>query len=155
MTRFDETVQFYKNSHNRGKNINWLTSTAILILGHYTDRGGEFYGRYTENGQTPGPFAKFLQAHEIVAQYIMLGFPDMNGVVKRRNRRQMDMVWSMLSNSNLPKSLWTESLKTATYILNRVPTKVVPKMPFWTIERLKIEFATYKCLGMSVSSDDK
>ena len=40
------------------------------------------------------------------------------------------MVWSMLSNSNLPKSSWAEALKTAMYILNRVPTKAVPKTPF-------------------------
>ena len=40
------------------------------------------------------------------------------------------MVRSMLSNSNILKSLWTESLKTAVYILNRVPTKAVPKTLF-------------------------
>ena len=40
------------------------------------DRGGEYYGRYTEDGQAPGPFAKFLQEHRIVAQYTMLGSPD-------------------------------------------------------------------------------
>ena len=95
-----------------------------------SDRGGEYYGRYTENGQAPGPFAKFLQEHGIVAQYTMPGSPDMNGVAERRNRTLMDMVRSMLSNSNLPKNLWTEALKTAAYILNRVPTKAVPKTPF-------------------------
>lgn len=42
----------------------------------------------------------------------------------------MDMVRSMISNSNLPLSLWSEALKTAVYILNRVPTKAVPKTPF-------------------------
>ena len=31
------------------------------------DRGGEYYGRYTENGQAPGPFAKFLQEHGFVS----------------------------------------------------------------------------------------
>ena len=40
------------------------------------------------------------------------------------------MVRSMLSSSNLPKSLWTEALKTTVYILNRVPTKAVQKTPF-------------------------
>ena len=25
-----------------------------------TDRGGGYYGRYTKDGQAPGPFAKFL-----------------------------------------------------------------------------------------------
>uniref|UniRef100_A0A2N9GQF3 Integrase catalytic domain-containing protein n=1 Tax=Fagus sylvatica TaxID=28930 RepID=A0A2N9GQF3_FAGSY len=41
-----------------------------------SDRGGEYYGRYTEDGQAPGPFAKFLQEHGIVAQYTMPGSPD-------------------------------------------------------------------------------
>ena len=42
----------------------------------------------------------------------------------------MDMVKSMCSNSKLLESLWTEALTMAVYILNRVPTKVVPKTPF-------------------------
>ncbi|KAL0453457.1 UNVERIFIED_CONTAM: hypothetical protein Slati_1323800 [Sesamum latifolium] len=29
-----------------------------------SDRGGEYFGRYTERGQTPGPFAKFLAEQE-------------------------------------------------------------------------------------------
>ena len=95
-----------------------------------SDRGGEYYGRYTEDGQVPGPFAKFLQESGIVAQYTMLSSPDQNGVVERRNRTLLDMVRSMLSNFNLSKSLWTEALKTAMYILNRIPTKVVPKISF-------------------------
>ena len=36
----------------------------------------------------------------------------------------------MLSSSKLHKFLWTEALKIAVYILNRGPTKAVPKMPF-------------------------
>jgi len=32
-----------------------------------SDRGGEYYDRYIENGQAPGPFAKFLQEHGIVS----------------------------------------------------------------------------------------
>jgi len=41
-----------------------------------SDRGGEYYGRYTKNEQAPGPFAKFLQEHEIVTQYTMSGSPN-------------------------------------------------------------------------------
>ncbi|KAL3498927.1 hypothetical protein ACH5RR_041659 [Cinchona calisaya] len=40
------------------------------------------------------------------------------------------MVWSMQACSKLPESLWSEALKTAVYILNRVPTKAVPRTPF-------------------------
>ena len=99
-----------------------------------SDRGGEYYGRYDESGQCPGPFAKFLESRGICAQYTMPGTPQQNGVAERRNRTLMDMVRSMLSNSSLPKSLWMHALKTAVYLLNRVPSKAVPKTPFelWT-----------------------
>ena len=90
-----------------------------------SNRGGEYYGKYTENGQAPGPFARFLQEHGIVAQYTMPRSLDYNGVAERRNRTLMDMVRSMRSNSYLPHFLWTEALKTTVYILNRVRTKVV------------------------------
>ena len=95
-----------------------------------SDRGGEYYGKYIENGQAPGAFAKFLQENGIVAQYTMPGFSDHNGVAERRNRTLMDMVRSMRINTKLPQYLWTETLKTAVYILNRVPTKAVSKTPF-------------------------
>ena len=60
----------------------------------------------------------------------MPDLPDQNGVAERRNRTLMDMVRSMLSNSKLPRSMWSEALKTAVYILNHVPTKAVFKTPF-------------------------
>ena len=50
-----------------------------------SNRGGAYYGRYTENGQAPGPFAKFLQEHGVVAQHTMPGSPDQNGVTEIRN----------------------------------------------------------------------
>ena len=40
-----------------------------------------------------------------------------------------DMVKSRISNSNLPSSLWSEAIKTSTYVLNRIPIKVVSKKP--------------------------
>ena len=95
-----------------------------------SDRGGEYYGRFTDQGQRPGPFAKFLEENGIVAQYTTPGTPQQNGVAERRNRTLMDMVRSMTSVSNLPPNMWSEALKTAVYILNRVPSKSVPKTPF-------------------------
>ena len=95
-----------------------------------SDRGGEYYGRHTPYGQVPGPFAKFLQETGIVAQYSMPCEPQQNGVAERRNRTLMDMVRSMMSYSTLPLGLWMEPLKTAIHILNRVPSKSMPKTPY-------------------------
>ena len=81
-----------------------------------SDRGGEYYGKYIENGQVPGAFVKFLQENMIVAQYTMPSSSDQNGVVERRNRTLMDMVRSMRSNTKLPQYLWSEALKMAVYI---------------------------------------
>ena len=60
----------------------------------------------------------------------MPGSPSPNGVAERRNQILKDMVRSMVSNSNLPLSLWSEAMRTTTYVLNWVPTKTVPKTPF-------------------------
>jgi transposase InsO family protein len=46
-----------------------------------------------------GPFAKFLEEEDIVAQYTMPGTSQQNGIAERRNRTLMNMVRSMLSNS--------------------------------------------------------
>jgi hypothetical protein len=52
------------------------------------------------------------------------------------------MVHSMLSNSWLCLSLWIESLKTAAHIINLVPSKSVPKIPYelWTSRKPSINY---------------
>jgi hypothetical protein len=54
----------------------------------------------------------------------------------------MDMVHSMLSNSILPLSLWMEALKIAAHIINRVPSKSVPKTAYdlWTGRKPTINY---------------
>lgn len=99
-----------------------------------SDRGGEYYGRFTDKGQREGPFARYLREEGIVPQYTMPGTPSQNGVAERRNRTLKEMVRAMLCHSNLPIHLWSEALKTAVHVLNKVPTKSVLKTPYelWT-----------------------
>lgn len=99
-----------------------------------SDRGGEYYEKYDETGQHPGPFAKFLERYGICSQYTMPGTPQQNSMVERRNPTLIKMVRCMLSNSSLPISLWMFALKTAMYLQNRVSSKAVPKTLFelWT-----------------------
>jgi hypothetical protein len=72
----------------------------------------------------------------------MSGDPQQNGVAERRNRTLMDIVKSMLSYFTLPISLWMEALKTAVHILNRVPSKSMPKTPYeiWTDRKLTLNY---------------
>jgi hypothetical protein len=82
-----------------------------------------------------GPFAKFLKEKGIVVQYTMSGTPQQNDVAERRNHTLIDMV--RISNSYLPLFLWSEALKTTVYVLNSVPSKVVPRTPFELWNRWK------------------
>lgn len=75
-----------------------------------SDRGGEYFGRYTETGEHKGPFLAYLENSSIVAQYTTPGTPHQNGVVERKNISLKDMVRSMLSRSQLPIFLWGEAL---------------------------------------------
>ena len=106
-----------------------------------SDRGDEYYGRYEGFGeQHPRSFTKYLMSCGIVPQYTMLGAPSQNGVAERRNCTLKDMVRSMISHSSLPESLWGEVVKTAVYVLNKVPSKAVAKTPYelWTSKKPSI-----------------
>ena len=76
--------------------VKWQLDINVKIIRY--DRGGEYYERYDETRQHPGPFAKLIQKRDICAQYTMPGTPQQNGVSERRNRTLMDMVRSMLIN---------------------------------------------------------
>jgi transposase InsO family protein len=89
-----------------------------------SDRGGEYYKRHTPYGQV----LDLLQS-SYWAQYSTPGEPQQNGVAERCNRTLMDMMRSMISYSTLLINLWMEALKTNIHILNRVPSKSVPKTP--------------------------
>ena len=58
------------------------------------------------------------------------GTPQWNGVSERRNRTLLDMIRSMMSQTYLPISFWRYALETAAFILNRVPSKSVEKIPY-------------------------
>ena len=93
----------------------------------HSDRGGEYYGRYDEMERNLGPFAKYLQECGIDAQYTMSDTPQHKGIAEMRNHTLLDMVRCRLVNSSLPEFLWGKALKTTAYILNKVPSKSIPK----------------------------
>ena len=66
--------------------------------------------------------------------------PQQNGVAERRNRTLLDIVRSMMAQANLPISYWGDALLTATYVLNRVPSKSVTTTPYelWTNRKSNI-----------------
>ena len=60
--------------------------------------------------------------------------PEQNGVSERMNRTLMEKARSMTYDSSLPKTLWGEAILTATYIINRCPTKALKDVQKTPIE---------------------
>ena len=120
-----EKFKIFKNEvqNQLGKNIKTLRS----------DRGGEYLSQ---------EFIDHLEDCGIVSQLTPPGTPQWNGVSERRNRTLLDMVRSMMSQSDLPISFWGYALETAAFILNRVPTKAVEKTPYeiWTGKTPSLSF---------------
>ena len=85
-------------------------------------------------------FGLHLKQCGISSQLTPPGTPQRNGVSEHRNRTLLDMVQSMMSL--LPLSYWGYALETATFTLNRVPSKSVEMTPYelWFSKKPKPSF---------------
>src|SRR3954462_9101935 len=128
MRHKSETFEKFKEFHNEVENQ--LGKTIKLLR---SDRGGEYLSQ---------EFDDHLKSRGIVPQITTPGTPQRNGVSERRNRTLLDMVRSMMSQSDLPLAFWGYALETAAFTLNRVPSKSVEKTPheMWTGKKPSLSF---------------
>ena len=87
-------------------------------------------------------FGLQLKQCEIVSLPTPPRTPLCNGVSECRNRTLLDMVRSMMSLTDLPLSFWGYALETATFTLNRAPSKSMEMTPYelWFGEKPKLSF---------------
>ena len=92
-------------------------------------------------------FSDHLKSCGIVQQLTPPGTPQRNRVSERRNRTLLDMIRSMMSQLDLPLSLWGYALETTGFTLNRVPSKSVDKTPYeiWTGKTHSLSFLKIWC----------
>ena len=121
---FEKFKEFQNDVENqRDQKIKFLRS----------DRGGEYLSH---------EFGMHLRKCGIVSQLRLPGTPQRNGVYERRNCTLLDMVRSMMSLTNLPLSFWGYALETATFTLNRAPSKSVETTLYelWFGKKPKLSF---------------
>ena len=90
--------------------------TSLFVKCLRIDRGGEFISN---------EFNEFCKHNGIKRQMTTAYTPQQNGIAERKNRTVMNMVRSMLSDKNIPKTFWAEAVNWAVYVLNRCPTLAV------------------------------
>ena len=87
-------------------------------------------------------FGLQLKHCEIVSLLTPPETPQHNGVSERHNRTLLDIVQSMMYLTDLPLSFWGYALETATFTLNRAPSKSVETTPYelWFGKKPKLSF---------------
>lgn len=77
-----------------------------------SDNGGEYLAQ---------EFTGYLKEHKIRHQLSCPSTPQQNGVSERKNRHLADISGSMIHDKNIPGRFWAEAMKTASYVINRIP----------------------------------
>ena len=87
-------------------------------------------------------FGLHLKQCRIVSQITPPGTPERNGVSERCNHTLLDMVRSMMSLTELTLSFWGYALETATFTLNRAPSKSIETTSYelWFGKKPKLLF---------------
>jgi hypothetical protein len=118
----------FKKNHNEAQN-----QLGKIIKFLRSDRGGEYLSL---------EFSDHLKQYGIIPQLTPPGMPQWNGVSEWRNQTLLDMVRSMMSQTDLSLSFWGYALETAVFTINRVPTKSIERTPYevWTGKRPSLSF---------------
>jgi len=104
-----------------------------------TDNGGEY---------TSTQFKHFLEKHGILHRRTCPHTSQQNGVAERKHRHIVEMGLTLLAQSGLPTKFWVESFLTSTYLINRLPTKVLHNAsPFSKLFGTQPDYSLLKVFG--------
>ncbi|WKA11706.1 hypothetical protein VitviT2T_029179 [Vitis vinifera] len=78
-----------------------------------SDNGGEYQS---------SDLQKYLEGHDIIHQTTCSNTPQQNGVAERKNRHLLEVVRASLIAAKTPISYWGETITSAAYLINRVPS---------------------------------
>ena len=67
----------------------------------------------------------YLQNHGIIHISSCVDTPQQHGVAERKNRHLLEVAWCLMFSSNVPNYFWEEAILTTTYLINRMPSRVL------------------------------
>lgn len=113
-------------------------TTESKVKAVRSDQGGEYIS--TE-------LKEYFKEKGIDHQMTTAYSPQSNGKAERLNRTLLEKTRALLSEANLPESLWGEALLTANYLRNRSPTANSPKTPWERIFKKQPDLSNLRTFG--------
>lgn len=111
-----------------------------------SDNGSEFI-----NKKVAGLFGDSGILHQKSCVYT----PQQNGIVERRHRTLLESARALMFHSQLPLKFWPYAILTATWLLNRTPTRVLQwKTPYSLLFKSEPDYTTlqpFGCLAYAVN----
>ncbi|GJR64379.1 putative RNA-directed DNA polymerase [Tanacetum coccineum] len=103
------------------------------------DNGGEF---------TSNNMLNFYNEKGILLETTCPHTPQQNRVVERKHKHLLETARALMFDVNLPKQFWGECILTATYVINRLPSKVIKnKTPFELLMNQKPDYEFLRVFG--------
>jgi hypothetical protein len=102
-----------------------------------SDNGGEFTS-----------MRPFLNEHGTIFQHTCAYTPQQNGVVERKHRHLLNIARALRFQANLPLKFWGESVQTACYLINRLPTPLLShKSPYELLHKSSPNYSNLRVFG--------
>ncbi|XP_068344010.1 uncharacterized protein [Pyrus communis] len=129
-----EVMDAFKDFHNLVMNH---FSSQIHIL--RSDNGTE----YTSKNMT-----NYLSTHGIIHQTSCVGTPQQNGIAERKNWDLLEKTRALMLQMNVPKRFWSQGVLAATYLINRLPSRVLDtKSPSEVMQNKKGNLSHLRIFG--------
>ena len=93
-------------------------------------------------------FQNFLALNGISQRFSCPKHPEQNGIAERKHRHIVENSIVLLSQSHMPTKFWFDACLTATYLINRMPTRVLSNMsPYERLFQRKPKYEMLKVFG--------
>lgn len=81
----------------------------------------------SDNGSEFISMLSFFNDHGTYFQHSCTNTPQQNGVVERKHRHLLNVGRALRFQANIPLTFWGESIQTACYLINRLPTPLLSR----------------------------
>ena len=131
----------------KGEASNLLQDFVVMVKTQFgkdvriirSDNGLEFLS---------GPMQQFYRQRGILHQTSCVETPQQNGRVEGKHRHILDVARALCFHAHLPLDFWGACVLTATYLINRIPSKILSgKISYEVLFGVKPSYDNIKMFG--------